>query len=218
MGLFHRSMGAGLNILGIPGRERPRALARAAGALGFMLSAGCAAEAVDPAPETSVGAVEGTDAVVAAVRGEGKVTFYVCGGASSYATMTRWFEGPADASGAFSLANGGWTASAEPGGDAGRLRTPDGAELAFHLRPASLDRAEGLYAAVDSGCRTGVVVHTPEGAEAPALQGTWCGAGDRYAQVTPIRSLHEIDRRGIEVRVEVDGARKDLLVTPLDRP
>ncbi|WP_437304540.1 hypothetical protein [Sorangium sp. So ce388] len=212
MGLFHLSGRSGLGL------GRSRALARAAGALGFMLSAGCAAEAVDPAPETSVGAVEGTDAVVAAVRGEGKVTLYVCGGASSYATMTRWFEGTAEASGAFSLANGGWTASAEPGGDAGRLRTPDGAELAFHLRPASLDRAEGLYAAVDSGCRTGVVVLTPEGAEAPALQGTWCGAGDRYAQVTPIRSLHEIDRRGIEVRVEVDGARKDLLVTPLDQP
>ncbi|XYH95651.1 hypothetical protein ACMHYB_48930 [Sorangium sp. So ce1128] len=213
MGLFHRSGEIVLYCL-----KSARALARAAGALGFMLSAGCAAEAVDLAPETSVGAVEGTDAVVAVVRGEGQVTLYVCGGASSYATMTRWFEGTADASGAFSIANGGWTASAEPGGDAGRLRTPDGAELAFRVRPASLDRAEGLYTAVDSGCRTGVVVHTPEGAEAPALQGTWCGAGDRYAQVTPIRSLHEIDRRGIEVRVEVDGARKDLLVTPLDRP
>ncbi|WP_433929116.1 hypothetical protein AB3662_36470 [Sorangium cellulosum] len=215
MGSFHLSGVIHLDM------ARPRALPRAAGVLGALLCAGCAADPADhegPATETSVGTVDGSDAVVAVVRGEGEVTLYVCGGASSYATMTRWFDGPAEANGAFSLSNGGWTARAEPGGDAGTLRSPDGAELAFRVRPAALDRAEGLYAAVDSGCRTGVVVHTPEGAEAPALQGTWCGDGDRFAQVTPIRWLSEPDRRGIEVRVELEGARKRLLVTPLEQP
>ncbi|WP_157907124.1 MULTISPECIES: hypothetical protein [Sorangium] len=46
-------------------------------------------------------------------------------------------------------------------GGSGRLRTPEGAELAFRARPAALDRIEGLYAAVDGGCRTGAVVFTP---------------------------------------------------------
>ncbi|KYF57189.1 hypothetical protein BE04_31495, partial [Sorangium cellulosum] len=169
-------------------------------------------------PEISVGAVDGTDAVLAVVRGEGAVTLYVCGGASTYATMTRWFEGPEDPSGAFSIESGGWTATADPGGGSGRLRTPDGAELAFRARPAAPGSIEGLYAADDGGCRTGAVVFTPEGAESPALQGTWCAVGDRFAQVTPLRPLSALDRRGIQVQVELDGARKNLLVTPLGRP
>ncbi|WP_437544600.1 hypothetical protein WME97_36275 [Sorangium sp. So ce367] len=195
-----------------------RALARAAGVLGAVLCAACAADPEAPPPEISVGTVDGTDAVLALVRGEGAVTFYVCGGVSSYATMTRWFEGPEDPSGAFSLESDGWTATADPGGESGQLRTPEGAELAFRARPAALDRIEGLYAAVDGGCRTGAVVFTPDDTEAPALQGTWCGAGDLYAQVTPIRPLSVLDRRGIEVQVELNGARKKLLVTPLVRP
>ncbi|WP_437974310.1 hypothetical protein WMF11_38135 [Sorangium sp. So ce295] len=195
-----------------------RALARAAGVLGAVLCAACAADPEGPPPEISVGTVDGTDAVLALVRGEGAVTLYVCGGVSSYATMTRWFEGPEDPSGAFSLESDGWTATADPGGESGRLRTPEGAELAFRARPAALDRIEGLYAAVDGGCRTGAVVFTPDDTEAPALQGTWCGAGDLYAQVTPIRPLSVLDRRGIEVQVELSGARKKLLVTPLVRP
>jgi hypothetical protein len=156
--------------------------------------------------------------VLAVVRGEGTVTLYVCGGASSYATMTRWFEGPEAPSGGLSLASGGWTATVEPGGESGRLRTPEGAELAIRARPAALDGIEGLYVAVDGGCRTGAVVFTPDDAEAPTLQGTWCGAGDLYAQVTPIRPLSALDRRGIEVQVELGDARKTLLVTPLARP
>ncbi|WP_437741166.1 hypothetical protein WME73_37780 [Sorangium sp. So ce302] len=195
-----------------------RALARAAGVLGAVLCAGCAADPEAPPPEISVGTVDGTDAVLALVRGEGTVTLYVCGGVSSYAIMTRWFEGAEDPSGAFSLESDGWMATADPGGESGRLRTPEGAELAFRARPAALDRIEGLYAAVDGGCRTGAVVFTPDDTDAPALQGTWCGAGDLYAQVTPIRPLSVLDRRGIEVQVELSGARKKLLVTPLVRP
>ncbi|WP_437981423.1 hypothetical protein [Sorangium sp. So ce117] len=195
-----------------------RVLARAAGVLGAVLCAACAADPEAPPPEISVGTVDGTDAVLALVRGEGAVTLYVCGGVSSYATMTRWFEGTEDPSGAFSLESDGWTAIADPGGESGRLRTPEGAELAFRARPAALDRIEGLYAAVDGGCRTGAVVLTPDDTDAPALQGTWCGAGDLYAQVTPIRPLSVLDRRGIEVQVELSGARKKLLVTPLVRP
>lgn len=195
-----------------------RALARAAGVLGAVLCAACAADPEAPPPEISVGTVDNTDAVLALVRGEGTVALYVCGGVSSYATMTRWFEGTEDPSGAFSLESDGWTATADPGGESGRLRTPEGAELAFRARPAALDRIEGLYAAVDGGCRTGAVVFTPDDTDAPALQGTWCGAGDLYAQVTPIRPLSVLDRRGIEVQVELSGARKKLLVTPLVRP
>lgn len=198
--------------------QSARALARAAGVLGAVLCAGCAADPEAPPPEMSVGTVDGTDAVLALARGEGTVTLYVCGGVSSYATMTRWFEGPEDPGGAFSLESDGWTATADPGGESGRLRTPEGAELAFRARPAALDRIEGLYAAVDGGCRTGAVVFTPDDTDAPALQGTWCGAGDVYAQVTPIRPLSVLDRHGIEVQVELSGARKKLLVTPLVRP
>ncbi|WP_437314999.1 hypothetical protein [Sorangium sp. So ce385] len=212
MGSVHRSLEIGLYM------KSARALALATGMLGALLCAACAAGPEPAPPDISVGAVDGTDAVLAVVRGEGAVTLYVCGGASTYATMTRWFEGPEDPSGAFSIESAGWTATADPGGESGLLRTPDGAVLAFRARPAAQGSLEGLYAADDGGCRTGAVVFTPEGAESPALQGTWCAVGDRFAQVTPLRPLSALDRRGIQVQVELDGTRKNLLVTPLGRP
>src|SRR4051812_44754044 len=90
--------------------------------LGWL--AGCGGEAANP---SSVGVVEGTDAVVGVVASAEKVTLYVCGGASTYSTMTRWFSGAPGAP----LANQGWTATVDAGLGQGTLLTPEGKTLTW---------------------------------------------------------------------------------------
>lgn len=177
------------------------------------LLVGCAGgAAVD---DVAVGTVLGTDAVIGRVSDGEKVTFYVCGGATTYSTMTRWFSGPDDASGAVSLVKDGWQVIADAGGHSGRIIPPEGPELAFEGHAAGFGTAEGLYGVVDSGCRTGAVVLDPPGAAAPNVQGAWCGSdGAKLAQVIPILP-GDVSSGGIAVRVNVDGIRKDLFVVPL---
>ncbi|MEP7126089.1 MAG: hypothetical protein ABJE95_34470 [Byssovorax sp.] len=183
-------------------------------ALAFSaLLAGCAtSEASD---DIAVGTVLGTDAVIGRVSDGEKVTFYVCGGATTYSTMTRWLSGPDDASGAVSLEKDGWRVVSDPGGHSGRIIPPDGPALAFEGHAAGFGTAEGLYGVVDSGCRTGAVVLDAPGGGAPRVQGAWCGSdGAKFAQVIPILP-GDISSGGIAVRVNVDGIRKDLFVVPL---
>jgi hypothetical protein len=191
----------------------PRTLPVAAALVFSALLVGCAGGAT--VDDVAVGTVLGTDAVIGRISDGEKVTFYVCGGATTYSTMTRWFSGPDDASGAVSLVKDGWQVIADAGGHSGRIIPPEGPELAFEGHAARFGTAEGLYGAVDSGCRTGAVVLDPQGAAAPTVQGAWCGSdGARFAQVIPILP-GDISSGGIAVRVSVDGIRKDLFVVPL---
>ena len=191
-----------------------RTLPLAAGLLFSALLVGCTGGEAGT-DDVAVGTVIGTDAVIGRVSNGEKVTFYVCGGATTYGTMTRWFSGDDDASGAVSLEKDGWQVVSDAGGHSGRLIPPEGPSLAFEGHAARFDTAEGLYAAVDSGCRTGAVVRNVEGSASPAVQGAWCGAdGNKFAQVIPILP-GDVSRGGIAVRASVDGVRKDLFVVPL---
>lgn len=89
-----------------------------------------------------VGHVEGTDAFVAIVAGDGEVVAYVCDGDDDIA---EWFTGEADSDEAFSLvASSGAviTAEADDGGWAGSI-TLSGATHAFEAEAADGDA--GLY-------------------------------------------------------------------------
>ncbi len=189
----------------------------AAGLLFSAFLSGClGSEAA--ADDVAVGTVLGTDAVIGRVSDGEKVMFYVCGGATTYGTMTRWFSGPDDASGAVSLEKDGWQVVSDAGGHSGRLIPPDGQALSFEGHAARFGTAEGLYGVVDSGCRTGAVVLEPEGSASPKVQGAWCGAdGNKFAQVIPILP-GDVSRGGIAVRASVDGVRKDLFVVPVSIP
>ena len=190
-----------------------RTLPLAAALVFSALVVGCAGG--DVVDDVAVGTVIGTDAVIGRVSDGEKVTFYVCGGATTYSTLTRWFSGPDDASGAVSLEKDGWQVVSDAGGHSGRIIPPDGPALAFEGHAAGFGTAEGLYGVVDSGCRTGAVVLDPPGAKAPRVQGAWCGSdGAKFAQVIPILP-GDISSGGIAVRVDVDGVRKDLFVVPL---
>jgi hypothetical protein len=165
------------------------------------LLAGCGQGA-----QTFVGTVEGTDAVVGAVTEDGQVTFYLCGGKTTFQPFTRWFSGAAAADGAFSLAS---TRNGTTFGLTGSLAAGSGTittgtqTLSWSAGPVS-GEMDGLYAAMNGSCRIGAVVGDLHGA-GTALQGVWCeenaGNQDEYLQVTPITPIALTDQ-GIHVQVE----------------
>jgi hypothetical protein len=187
------------------------------GAATALLLAGCGQGA-----QTFVGSVEGTDAVVGAVTEDGRATFYLCGGETTYQPFTRWFSGATGADGALSLESTrdgttfGLTGSLASG--AGTITT--GTEtLRWSAEPAS-GAMSGLYAAMNGSCRIGAVVGDLHG-QGTALQGVWCDeqADDTniYLQVTPITPI-ALTSQGIQVEVEGLPTAEKLYVEPVLSP
>lgn len=174
-------------------------------AAAVLVIAGCGDEA---AARQSVGKVTdpGSDAVVGMVSDGERVQLYLCGGPSSYAALTRWFQGPVGADGSFSIASGDFVAEGDAFTGEGVVKTDDGRTLAWQVDPASGD-LPGLYAAMDGSCRTGVVVGDFDGDGALDLQGTWCDGKDLFAQVTPIMPIMP-SARGIAVTALTDPPRQ----------
>ena len=172
----------------------------------LALTARCAATA--SSPSYFAGEVAGSDAVVAIVREGSHLTAYACGGASSYTTLTRWFEGDATAGSPVELQRNGMTlrldASWADGDDIrGTLTDTTGRTLTFRASPQAGDALSGLYENTESGCRAGAVVWYPTGASEPSLQGTWCSREGLVEQVTPVRPMTP-DEGGLRVQL---GAR-----------
>jgi len=166
---------------------------------------------------TYVGAIAETnaDAVVAFVVGADRAMFYVCGGASTVETHTHWLDGTVH-EGVLQLANAGWTAT---GGIAGDLATgsvvrDDGESFQWSAHEVGSETIAGLYATVDSGCRTGVVVTQDSAAAEPWMQGSWCNESGTRMQVTPILPI-ELTTSGIEVQVLLDSGARRLEVQPV---
>jgi hypothetical protein len=158
-----------------------------AGAFAVLFAAGCGDELPAPA---YVGKVtdSGSDAVVGMVSDGERVQFYLCGGPSTYETLTHWFQGPVAKDGTFRIESGGFEATGDITAGKGEVKTDDGKTLSWTVRAAKGEE-EGLYAAMDGSCRTGAVVGDFDGDGAVDLQGTWCNGKDIFAQVTPIRPL-----------------------------
>lgn len=178
--------------------------ARCSGAAVFLLPLALAActGGDEAEPSTWVGRVQGSDVVVAMVRDETATRTYVCGGPSTYATHSRWFDGELDDGGALSVRRDGWilAAQVDDEGVTGTLTPASGETLDFEAYAVDESTPAGLYAVVTSGCRTGVVVGADDDGE-PWLQGTWCDDKDRFAQVTPVLP---IERTTLGVRIAVD--------------
>lgn len=163
-----------------------------------VLAAGCGDERFAP---VYVGTVAESDAVVAAVTDGEEVALYLCGGPETVATHTRWFKGKLDERGAFSMAKDGFTASGDLAAGTGTVTTAEGVTLTWSMRPSE-GAIEGLYATVDEGCRTGAVAADFDGDGVVDLQGAWCDAESRFAQVTPITPIAVTDR-GMAVSVAI---------------
>jgi hypothetical protein len=186
-------------------RKAAKALSRSAPAIvACLLAAACGDET--PPPQY-VGKVAGSDAVVGAVTDGENVQFYLCGGPSTYSTLTKWFTGPVGPGGALDLETDGFELTGDLAKGSGQVRTAGGETLPWSVTPAS-GALGGLWSAETStSCRTGAVVGDFEGDGQMHLQGTWCGdVKDVFAQVTPIMPWLT-DERGIAVRVETDPAQ-----------
>jgi hypothetical protein len=187
----------------------------AAAALWGLLVSGCGDDGGAPA---FVGRVtdQGQDAVIGVVSDSAGVSFYVCGGAASYATMTRWFLGAAAADGTLDLSADGWHLTGSLNDGAGQLQTDVGATLSWTVRPAT-GASEGLYQTLDGACRTGAVVGDFGDGQGTRLQGAWCDAESHFAQVTPIKNPLTFEGQDIAVEIET-AAAPTLVVARLFAP
>lgn len=154
------------------------------------------------------------------VEENGAVEAYVCGGAATFPTHSRWFAGSVTDSGAVELAQDGWVLSASVNDDMAEATAlgPDGEEVTFEVRPTG-DVDEGLYSATDSGCRAGVVLQADPGGEM-LVQGTWCDSEMNAAQVTPVLPV-EVQENRLHVHVDLSFLGKgirDLVVQRVREP
>jgi hypothetical protein len=187
------------------------------GAATALLLAGCG-----QGTQTFVGTVEGTDAVVGAVTEDGRATFYLCGGKTTFQSFTRWFSGATGADGALALES---TRDGTTFGLTGSLASGSGTittgtqTFSWSAAPAGGDM-NGLYAAMNGSCRIGAVVGDLRGA-GTTLQGVWCEEKvddeDVYLQVTPITPI-ALTSQGIQVEVEGLPTGGELYVEPVLSP
>jgi len=184
-----------------------------------LVAAGCAAPT--PPPAFHAGPVSDSDAVVAVVREGTHVTAYVCGGATSYDALTRWFEGSSPEGDALEVSRDGFTLRLEGAPPdatslSGSLTDARGIARPFvaHLQPR--DPVAGLYDNSESGCRAGAMVWYPDGAAEPRVQGTWCDRGGLTEQVEPVRPL-QVDGAGLRVRLGPRGGLRQIRLRALVR-
>ena len=177
--------------------------------------------ATDPVPaqgvarqDVYVGSLEGTDAVVAVVVEGSDVVAYVCGGAKTLATHTRWFTGTRQDDGPIRIETDGWALAGAFDGTRveGTLAGDHQAPQKWTAQRVRPDTLAGLYAVTDEGCRTGLVVRQ-DSEEEPSFQGAWCNRAGMHMQVTPLRPY---DKRAdlIAVSVHVDDQDRHLYVAP----
>jgi len=194
---------------------------------------GCGSDSGDAAPTDSqgatdtvedggrqvfVGTVNGTNALAAMVSENGKVSMYVCGHGDTLESHTRWFNGDSNGQG-FILDTGGWksegTFTAETA--TGTLTDPEGNSTDWAMNWAAKDNVSGLYSALHSDCRTGVVVIDAGTAKEPTVQGAWCNAEGLIKQVTPMTPV-DLAPEGLEMSVELDTGPESFFVQPHHPP
>lgn len=154
----------------------------------------CSEQDVESKAQISMytGRLETADAVVGlAVSDSGDVDAYICGGATNFATISRWFGGALSSSAAI-LENDGFqlAVSARQGRASITLTTLDGTEHSADIDQAENGSRSALYESdTTNACRWGVITIDEGGAE-PDIHGTWCNSSAAvYAQVTPVRPI-----------------------------
>lgn len=175
-----------------------------------MLSAlSCADEGelqVSSTPESSrhfVGAIETTDAKIALISEGNSVKAYVCGGALTYASHSRWFSlEQGQSQGPWRSVKGqsqGWSIEGEisEGEGHGVLLSPEG--IAQRWQVSFAPRPLGLYELDSEFGKIGAIVQGTDD-----VQGTLLGKGGYRAQVTPVRPMALPNNLWIEVRLGDD--------------
>jgi hypothetical protein len=188
-------------------------------ALVGALLAGCHPPPDDVAPSVYVGALGADgDASLAVAVQDGYVAVYACGSDSARDAYPRWVStGTYTDESHVTLTRGQWRFDGAWGGAtaSGALVGPDGVAMPWSgiaARPGSLD---GLYAALDSGCMSGVIVMN--GDSAPVVRGAWCDAAGDVRQINPILPL-TLEGTRLAVEVAAGAAPRRLNVAPVRLP
>ncbi len=179
-----------------------------------LTGCGASVRASDEARVEYAGRIGATDMALGVTRDGARVVAYVCGGASTLASHTAWYEGVVDEAARVTLTGPRGTLSLAFDGAAvaGSLVDAAGVSRSFRVARAEPEALGGLYEHRGAHCRTGVIVY--EGADRSALaQGAGCDESGRRSQVTPIRPM-SLDARGLAVSL-VDDPRSVVLVRPV---
>ena len=191
---------------------------RCVASLAFAALAACSG---DPAaPEVAVvGALDGSDGMVAVVRHGDRVVAYTCGGPTSVTLSTGWFE--------TTLTPGQSTFTAERmdglvlsgaftnDGAAGTLKRADGTTATWTAHSGT--GPSGLWAGPASPCRTGAIVMTGASGE-PTAVGAWCDGAGTIRQVVPVHPIVE-SASGLAIRLDVDPPSAPVIwLTRFDLP
>lgn len=193
------------------------------GLLGLTLAAGCAPAPTEPGPPVYVGAVEGTDALIALVPDGNLVVAYVCA-EQSWAEHTGWFftelENEAELVGTAAPATSGTGHTLEgvtitQTSATGTVRFADGSSRAFKAERADPRTTAGLYEAHASEGQMGLIV-TNDGRAAGATR--LPTGDDEPAVVQPVTVTQSLTSGtgvgGIAVSIPDLGSRTLVQVIP----
>jgi len=161
-----------------------------------------------------VGEVPGTDVRLGVVATDQKARLFFCGGPSSYATRTKWFETGIDASGRLVFERSetekwGIDATFGDGIVEGSVDTGDGRPLAFRAIAVRESTIAGLYEATAPCGRVGLIVAQPTLDEIPAGQGA-CVGPPTLEQVNPLSPI--VRAADGTIRVVVGTSPEEILV------
>lgn len=175
----------------------------------LVLLTACSGEPEPAAAGTFIDRLPGVDPWLAVTIEGDQAAAFVCGGPETLSTHTRWMTAALDGD-HMRFEEDGWVLDLSATDDtlAGSLVDPQGVTLTVSaLRPE--EPIAGLFTAVDSGCRAGVIVATGEKA-----QGAWCDDLGNLSQVTPLMPLAQ-GPDGIEVvAVDAPGGARNFFVHP----
>ena len=178
-----------------------------------LLLLACSDETVEPQPDvgptgTWVGEINENDAWVAVTYDGKTAVAFVCGGSTTLTTHTQFMFGASGVD--VSLSEGGTslTTTIADGAISGTVQDSAGASLTFTAAQPSLTTAiYGLFTAVDSGCRDGVIVQGPT-----LTQGAWC---DDMGNVAPISPSQAATLQGFDVVATAPGGTQMFRVEPV---
>lgn len=150
-----------------------------------------------------------------AVKVEGEdASAFVCGGTNNLGSHTRWMYAEPD----------GDEASFEQDGVSldvtlavsqvtGTLNA-HGQSVPVDLHLAVTKDLEGVYGAIDAGCRAGLIIVTPTDGGQQFARGAWCDDFGHFSQVTPVEPV-ALTPNGIEVSADTALGIRTFFVQPV---
>jgi len=179
----------------------------------------CSDERVQPFARVYTGELTGTDVRVGIIATEHRARVFVCGGASSYETMTRWITADVDAAHRLSIpadAAPTWGIQGQVGDTevSGSIDIGDAVPRVFRATVVSERTIGGLYEGTAPCGRLGLIVVHLNPDTTPAGQGA-C-VGPTLEQVNPLEPIVR-DPDGT-IRVKVGGSDAERQVRPAAPP